>query len=150
VARAQWGGDEADERLEKDKALVTEPPKDFVSPQERLAGQDWSGVAKTGIASMTPGDKGWVLAVVIIIAVLAASDYFSLATQHKRFSESILRTMDYLGTVEANRQKINEIRADEMRRMQEVMKEMVQTVVRQAERSGRTQREGELIEKAKE
>lgn len=129
---------------------MTEPPKDYTSPQERLAEQDWSGVAKTGIASMAPADKGWVLAVVVIIGMLSASEYFQSADQHKRFAEAISRTMDYLETVEADRQKMSEIRADEMRRMQEVMKEMVQTVARQAERSGRTEREGELIDKAKQ
>ncbi len=114
------------------------PPQDYATPQDRLAGQDWSGVAKTGLASMAPAEKGWLLGLVIMFTVMFGLNYMehndNLIAERSR-SENL---MTYLKAIEANRQAMNAVRATEMRRMQEINKELAQTVSRQANRAGRS------------
>jgi hypothetical protein len=124
------------------------PPKDYVSPQERLAGQDWSGVAKTGIASMTPGDKGWVLAVVIIIAILQGADYFSSVAQVERFEAGMSRMADYLELIEQDRRQVQLARTDERQELIRIIEALTQTVTRQANRDGRAETANQAVSNA--
>ena len=122
------------------------PPVDATTPQERLAGQDWTGVAKIGLSSMAPAEKGWILAVVIIIAVLEASDYFTIAAQYESFQLNAKQIADYLNVVEEHRKATEENRSQEIRRMQEVNKELSQALGRSHEYEGRAQHERDLLE----
>ena len=122
------------------------PPVDATTPQERLAGQDWTGVAKIGLSSMAPAEKGWILAVVIIIAVLEAGDYFATAAQYKSFQLNAKQTADHLNVVEEHRKATEENRSQEIRRMQEVNKELSQALGRSHEYEGRAQHERDLLE----
>lgn len=129
------------------------PPVDATTPQERLAGQDWTGVAKIGLSSMAPAEKGWILAVVIIIAVLEASDYFTIAAQYETiaaqyesFQLNAKQIADYLNVVEEHRKATEENRSQEIRRMQEVNKELSQALGRSHEYEGRAQHERDLLE----
>ena len=125
------------------------PPKDYVSPQERLAGQDWSGVAKTGLASMAPADKGWVLAVVIIIAILQGADYFSNVAMVARFETGMGRMGDYLELVENDRRQAQLARADERKELIRIIENLTMTVSRQANRAGRSMTAEQAVQQAK-
>jgi len=114
------------------------PPKDYVTPQEKLAEQDWAGVAGKGITAMAPADKGWILAVVIIVTVLQVGDTIRewLGEQRSErvsgiFSEQLMATEVH--------------RSDELRRCQESIKERVQAEARQYEYQGRARHEAQLI-----
>jgi|GEM_PF-1928407 len=113
------------------------PPKDYATPQDRLAGQDWSGVAKTGLASMAPADKGWVLAVVIIIAILQGGDYFSSARMADRMESSMTAMRDYLELVEKDRAQGALSRTQERQELLRIIETLTATVSRQANRAGR-------------
>jgi len=113
------------------------PPQDYASPQDRIAGQDWSGVAKTGLASMAPADKGWVLAVVVIIAILSAGDYFRSASRDEQFALSMGRMSDYLELVENDRRQDSMAKTEERKELIRVLETVTATVSRQANRAGR-------------
>ena len=110
------------------------------TPQESLAEQDWAGVAKQGVHSMTPADKGWILAVVVIVLVLQSGDVLRdwMSTDRAKKSSELFGIQ--LTNMETNR-------SDEIRRCQEVLKEMSQAVARQHEYQGRAQHEQTLIKK---
>ena len=116
---------------------VTKPPKDYVSPQERLADQNWSDVAKTGLSAMAPADKGWVLAVVIIIAILQGTDYLTTAVQNERFEAGMERMASYLELVEQDRKQMNLARTDERKELLRIIEGLTATVTRQVNRDGR-------------
>lgn len=119
--------------------------EDKVTAQERLARQDWSGVAKTGLSSMAPAEKGWVLAVVIIIAALEVGDHFTTREQYAAFEGSMNRMSEYLALVETSRASMEENRSQEIRRMQEVNKELSQALGRRHEYEGRAAHEEKLL-----
>jgi len=102
---------------------------------------------------MAPAEKGWILAVVIIIAVLEASDYFTIAAQYETiaaqyesFQLNAKQIADYLNVVEEHRKATEENRSQEIRRMQEVNKELSQALGRSHEYEGRAQHERDLLE----
>jgi hypothetical protein len=115
---------------------MTEQPKDYATPQEHLADQDWTGVAKTGISSITY-DKGWVLAVVIIIGILQGADYFSSIGQVERFENGMSRMADYLELIEQDRTQDRMARTDERKELIRIIETLTATVTRQANREGR-------------
>ena len=89
---------------------------------------------------MTPADKGWVLAVVVIVLVLQTGDVMRdwMSNDRNKKASDIYGTQ--LNSMESNR-------SDEVRRCQEVLKEMSQAVARQHEYQGRAQHEQTLIKK---
>ncbi len=111
---------------------------DQVTPQERLAEQDWAGVAKTGVSSMAPADKGWILAVVVIVLVLQVGDTIQSWFGNERSARTAVIFGEQLTEMEAHR-------SDELRRCQEGIKEMAQAVSRQHEYQGRAQHEKTLM-----
>lgn len=84
--------------------------------------------AATDIAGyLAPADKGWMLAVVIIIMVLQGTEYFQ--NEHDG-----LRMQEFLLGVENNR-------SEEMRRSQETIRSLTQTMQRiNEDQSGTIQR----------
>jgi hypothetical protein len=55
--------------------------------------------------------------------------------------------MEYFTVIEQNRKQIEENRSQEIRRMQEVVKELSQALGRQYEYKGRAQHERNILEK---
>lgn len=121
-------------------------PPDNVTPAERLAGQDWSGVAKHGLMAMAPAEKGWLLAVVVMFGTLMLVDYFETVRQLEASSKRTEEVNKYLGVIEANREKAEDTRAQEVRRLQEIVKELAQTVSRQANRAGRQMTSAQAVD----
>ena len=117
--------------------IPPQAPKDYVSPQERLADQNWSDVAKTGLSSMAPADKGWVLAVVIIIAILQGNDYLTSLIQHERVGANMERMASYLELVEQDRKQMNLARTEERKELLRIIEGLTGTVTRQVNRDGR-------------
>jgi len=122
------------------------PPQDYASPQDRIAGQDWSGVAKTGLASMAPADKGWILAVVIIVAILQGSDYFASASRDEQFAASMERMGGYLELVEQDRRQAQMARTSERQELLRLVENLTATVSRQANRAGRAMTSQQAVE----
>jgi hypothetical protein len=111
-------------------------PKDYVSPQERLADKDWASVASEGVKGLTPAASGWVLAIVIMFLGMTFMNYLGTDRQAKHLG-------NYLTLLEQNR-------AQELRRTQEALMEMTRTVAREAERLGRMRQQIEVIDQAKQ
>jgi hypothetical protein len=128
--------------------MTEQPPKDYVTPQERLADQDWSGVAKTGISSMAPAEKGWILAFVIIFAVFQGANYLVSIKREEAETDRSVRLSEHLISLGASRDKVEENRAQEIRRMQEVIKDLSQTIARQANRDGRAETADQAVRNA--
>jgi len=129
---------------------MSEPRKDFVEPGEQLSGQDWSGVAKTGLASMAPADKGWVLAVVIIIFILQGVDYLNGLAQAGRFESAFERMSEYLNLVEQDRKEMSIARTGEGKELLRIVGNLIQTITRQANRAGRAETANQAVTNALE
>lgn len=129
---------------------MTEPPKDYVSPQERLAEQDWAGVAKKGVASMAPADKGWVLAVVVIILLLQVGESVKSWMDGKAEIKRGVYLSELLASVEVHRTEEiaaqQKSSAEEARRLQEVIKSLADGLARQSERVGRMTQQKSISE----
>lgn len=110
--------------------------------------QDWAGVANKGIAGMTPADKGWILAFVVIFGMFQISNYMISVEREKSEEARSVRLVTYFTQLEDSRAVMEVNRAQEIRRLQEIIKELTQTVVREAERKGRGKAKEKLIEKA--
>jgi hypothetical protein len=117
---------------------MTEQPKDYATPQEKLAEQDWAGVTAKGIMAMAPADKGWILAVVIIVTVLQLGDTVREWIGEKRSERVSLLMNNQMTAMEVHR-------SDELRRCQESIKERVQAEARQYEYQGRARHESRLL-----
>jgi hypothetical protein len=129
---------------------MSEPPKNFVEPGKRLSGQDWSEVAKTGLASMAPADKGWVLAVVIIIFILQGVDYLNGLAQADRFENAMERMSEYLNLVEQDRKEMSIARTGERKSLLHIVGDLIQTITRQANRDGRAETANQAVMNALE
>lgn len=128
--------------------MTDQQPRDYATPQERLAEQDWAGVAGKGIAGMAPAEKGWILAFVVIFAIFQASNYMSSIKREDGERERASNIIEYFNSIEASRSKIEEHRSEENRRLQEVIKELSQTISRQANRTGRALTADQAVENA--
>ena len=130
------------EAIEMNQDGVTPQERTHPKPAESLAQQDWAEVAKHGIGSMTPASTGWLLAVVVMFIVLLAANYMDSTRQ----AESLRTYLD-------NEHKLREVdtknRSEQMRRCQEIVKELTDTIARQSDRLSRTTREAELIRQTK-
>ena len=106
-----------------ERAIVDEPQPyaDQVTPKERLA-DNWSGVARTGIQSVVT-EKGWILAVVVMFVALIGINYLERQQQGQRMAE-------YFSMVEELRAKNVAIRAEEMRRLQEIVADLAAEIQR--------------------
>ena len=103
---------------------------DAPQPKANPNAESYADVAKSGIQALAPADKGWMLAVVIIIIALQVNDYFSaqrlsvyLTATDERRNAMILKYMD--------------IATEQQRRSQEVIKQLTDASIRDGERAGR-------------
>jgi hypothetical protein len=95
---------------------MTAPPKDYATPQEKLAEQDWAGVVKEGVTGMTPGHKGWVLAFVVLAALILGASLFGIVKRENTLQMRSGRLFDLLVLIENDR-------AEEIRRLEELIAE---------------------------
>lgn len=118
-----------------------EKKKEYPREYEDLVQQDWVGVASKGIAGMTPADKGWILAFVIIFGMFQISNYLLSIAREESESERTARLVSYFNKIEDSRVDLEKNRSEEVRRLQETVKYLVQTIAREAERKGREELE---------
>ena len=101
---------------------------------------EYADVAKTGIAALVPGKEGWLFGLVLIMAMILAvfGWIFVRSLEQQRLSAERLTT--YLIEVEQNRSEALErqqlAHKDEIRRYQETVLHLVQSVARDSERAG--------------
>jgi uncharacterized protein HemX len=93
-------------------------PKDYATPQERLKDQDWAGVVKEGVTGMTPGHKGWVLAFVVLAALILGTSLYGILKREETLQLRSGRLSDLLTLIENNR-------AEEIRRLEELIAEQL-------------------------
>lgn len=110
---------------------------DQVTPTQRIDSQDWASVGKDAVAKLTPADKGWILAFVILFSVMQVTNYLRSLDRNALAKAESERVNQYMELIESNRRDMANKRADEMRRMQELVKTLSDTVSRQADRVSR-------------
>ena len=121
--------------------------EDHPTPQQAVASQDWADVAKQSVSGMTPADKGWILAFVVLFAVFQISNYLISTQRQEEETARSNRQVEYFMKLEESRSSIEENRSQEIRRMQEVIKELTQALGRAHEYSGRAEHEKSLLER---
>ena len=126
--------------------MTDEQPKDYPSPKGRLA-EDWGDVAAKGVLGMSNAQKGWILAFVVIFGVFQATNYAANVARESADVERADRLAKYFETVEMNRAKVEEHRSQELRRAQETIEALADTIGRQSERQARMEREATVIDK---
>ena len=101
---------------------------------------DAAEVSKTLISGITPADKGWILGFIIVVAIIVGSDmYVSIVTARTNAQENIVLA-EYFKVIEQNRaaalDRQSQTYADQVRRSQEVIRDLAQAVARDSERAG--------------
>lgn len=129
--------------------MPNESMQDQVTTAQRvnppISSQDWASVAKDSVVKLTPADKGWILAFVILFSVMQVTNYLTSVGRSEMELDKGQRINAYLELLESNRRDMAMKRADEMRRMQELLKALADTISRQ---SDRVPRANEQIQKA--
>lgn len=110
-----------------------EPPKDYVTAKERLAEQDWAGVADKGLAKLGKAETGWVLGLVLMFALMVGGTALVFQTWVQSEEKRDQALVSWLLILEENRAKAEEHRADELRRCQESIRYMADALGRHAE-----------------
>ena len=128
---------------------MTEQPKDYAGPADRLAGQDWAGTVRHTASSLAPAEKGWILAITIMFATLGgifiAWMYFE-AQNTVRASESLVA---YLNSIHEQWLEVEKNRSMENRELLRQSETCTQALARQSDRLGRKRAEGLTIEQGK-
>ena len=101
---------------------------------------DAADVGKTLIQGIAPAEKGWILGFICVVAIIVMSDmWVSLKTLDSN-AEMSAANREYFTLVEQNRMTSNakqaEMFGDQVRRSQEVIRDLAQAVSRDSERSG--------------
>ena len=95
---------------------------------------EYADVGKTAITALTPASQGWIFAVVLIVMVLTAKEYFSSVSNDEAvsmlISEMNANYSDHIRDIETNR-------SEEFRRAQESIKLLADALARDSERAGR-------------
>ena len=112
---------------------------------EATASQEWSDVAKHTVGSLTPADRGWILAFVILFGIFQGSNYLIQTQRQEEETSRSNRQVEYFMKLEDSRSKIEDNRSEEFRRMQEVIKELTQALGRAHEYEGRAQHEARIL-----
>lgn len=97
-------------------------------------------VGKTLIQGIAPAEKGWVLGFICVVAIIVGSDaWVSLKTIDTNAKTAILQK-EYYEKIEENRASSSRealsIYSDQLRRSQEVIKSLAESVARDSERAG--------------
>ena len=117
-------------------------PRDFAPAKERLAEQDWADVAKSGLTSIAPADKGWVLGLVLMFSVFVGASTYAIVTMGKAWMESEATQNQALGQVLI---KYAEIHEQQVRRLQEANKSLAEAIARNSERRYRAEAQTEIM-----
>ena len=101
---------------------------------------DAAEVGKSLIQGIAPAEKGWVLGFIIVVAIIVLSDmWVGIKTLETNVAISQSNRV-YFTLVEENRMKAMDKQAqtfsDQVRRSQEVIRDLAQAVSRDSERSG--------------
>ena len=104
------------------------------------AASEIADVGKALISGVTPADKGWILGFVIVVFIIVASDvWISIKTLDSNRAANE-RLVTYFIEVEQNRAQALDHQAqlfgDQVRRSQEVIRALAETVSRDSERAG--------------
>jgi len=101
---------------------------------------DAAEVGKTLIESVTPAREGWVLAFIVIVGIIVGSDMWVSIKTLEANKEMVNTNRSYFDKVEANRASANrdssQIYADQLRRSQEVIRSLSESIARESERTG--------------
>ena len=127
---------------------MPDQPKDY--PAEKgtpIDRQEWQEVAHGVVKGMTPADKGWILAFVMLFAIFQISNYLMNRERIEQSKVQSNNLVTYFTQLEGSRSTIEENRAQEIRRLQEVVKELSQALGRQYEYMGRAQHERSILDK---
>lgn len=113
-----------------------------------IQNQEWNEVVRDTVTRLTPPERGWILAFVLLFAVFQVSNYLQESERLERDETKDRALVDYFNALEQSRIVIEENRAQEIRRLQEIVKELTQTVARSSERTGRADAQKGLLERA--
>ena len=101
---------------------------------------DAAEVSKTLIEFVTPAREGWVLAFIVIVGIIVGSDMWISIKTLEANKEMVNTNRAYFDKVEANRASANrdaiQVYADQLRRSQEVIRSLSESIARESERTG--------------
>ena len=101
---------------------------------------DAADVGKSLIQGVAPAEKGWILGFILVVAIIVLSDAWVGIKTIEATSAMQVQQRTYFETVETNRTaaiaKQAEVFSDQVRRSQEVIRDLAQAVSRDSERSG--------------
>lgn len=96
--------------------------------------------ARTLISGVSQADRGWILGFICVVSIIVISDMFSGKWAAEASKVSNLALAEYIVSVESNRSQALERQAsffaDQNRRSQEIIRDLVQAVSRDSERAG--------------
>lgn len=94
--------------------------------------------AVSGLKALSPADKSWVAAFVLIVLIIVGADTWSGMHQYEQATQTSARLTAYLTEVEKNRSdaldRQTQFFDDQMRRSQEVIRDLADVIARDSER----------------
>lgn len=118
----------------EDKQPVETPwhqpmPQSNYPPQGTIA--EAGEAASSTLSALSPADRSWIAGFIVVVAIIVLSDLYMSIKQMQTIAESDKIVAEYFQFLETNR-------AAELRRSQETIKALADTVAREAERTSRT------------